>query len=217
MGWWVSDLYNSNPALLISQIFWVIFSICLHELGHGWAAIRQGDNTPIHTGHMTWNPLVHMGPTSLIIFAITGLAWGAMPVDPTRFRGRYGDAIVSFAGPAVNLALTAICIVALALWKTYSGKLDPGLVDNFTIFFFAGGMLNIALFFLNMLPVPPLDGSKILANFSYGYRRIIDQPNAPMVGLILLVVAMNTFSHPIFSFAAKVVIEGSNSIMRFLP
>lgn len=54
----------------------VIFSITLHELAHGWAAIWQGDRTPIETGHMTWNPLVHMGWASLLMFAIVGIAWG---------------------------------------------------------------------------------------------------------------------------------------------
>ncbi len=217
MGWWVADLFHSNPALLVSQVFWVIFSICLHELGHGWAAIRQGDSTPIHTGHMTWNPLVHMGPTSLIVFAITGLAWGAMPVDPTRFRDRYGDALVSFAGPAVNLVLTGLCIVALALWEKYAVNLDAGLRDNFRVFFAAGGMLNIALFLLNMMPVPPLDGSKILGNFAPAYRRLIEQPNAGLVGLVLLVLAMNTFGRRVFDFGARVVMGASQEIVLRLP
>ena len=70
MSWWVKDAYEISPIFLYSWIFWVIFSIVCHELAHGWAAIRVGDDTPIHTGHMTWNPVVHMGTTSLIMLGL---------------------------------------------------------------------------------------------------------------------------------------------------
>ncbi|MBT5381502.1 MAG: site-2 protease family protein, partial [Phycisphaerae bacterium] len=90
----------------MSWIFWVLLSITLHELAHGWAAIWEGDKTPIETGHMSANPVVHMGRFSLIVFALIGFAWGLMPVRPWRFRhGRLGEAIVAIAGPAMNLAL----------------------------------------------------------------------------------------------------------------
>ena len=72
MHWWVSDYYQHDPMLLVSWIFWVVASIALHELAHGYVAIRCGDDTPYHSGHMTWNPLVHMGQTALIMFALFG-------------------------------------------------------------------------------------------------------------------------------------------------
>ena len=82
-GWWVHKLYyGDGPVMLAAWVFWVIFSITLHELGHGWAAIRQGDETPRETGHMTWNPLVHMGPWSLAMFALIGIAWGLSRPTP---------------------------------------------------------------------------------------------------------------------------------------
>ena len=73
-GWWVHDLYQNNPVLLASWVFWVLLSIMLHELAHGWAAIWQGDNTPRDMDRMNLNPLTHMGPTSLIFFALIGFA-----------------------------------------------------------------------------------------------------------------------------------------------
>lgn len=114
--WWVSAYWEADPALLVSWVFWVIVSIVLHELAHGWVAIRLGDRTPIETGRMTWNPLVHMGQTSLIVFALVGIAWGMMPVNPSSLRGRYGDAWVSLAGPAMNLALALVLIVLGGIW-----------------------------------------------------------------------------------------------------
>jgi hypothetical protein len=83
-GWGFAELWEMRPMLAVAWAVWVIASVCLHELSHGVAAIKLGDNTPIYTGHMTWNPLVHMGRMSLIMFALVGLAWGMMPVTPSR-------------------------------------------------------------------------------------------------------------------------------------
>lgn len=217
MHWWVSDLLHSNPALLASQIFWVIFSICLHELGHGRAAIALGDRTPIETGHMTWNPMVHMGKVSLIVFLVSGIAWGLMPVNPSRLRGRFAEAKVAAAGPAVNLGLAVVCTVALAVWKKYAGSLPPGLYENFQTFFVAGGFLNLLLMALNLLPAPPLDGSRILADFSPWYRRLIDHPNAPIVGLIAVVLIINATRDQVTLAAGRAVVESALAIMLRLP
>ena len=111
--WWVIEAWEQSPVLLGSWVFWVFFSITLHELGHGWAAMRVGDQTPRLTGHMTWNPIVHMGPVSLVLFALLGLCWGAMPVDPSRFRGKHADAKVAFAGPMMNFSLLRSGLCAL--------------------------------------------------------------------------------------------------------
>src|SRR4051794_36782865 len=78
---------QSDPQFYFSVIIVVIVSVCLHELAHGFTAMALGDRTPEETGHITLNPHVHMGTTSLLMLAFTGLAWGAMPVDPTRMRG----------------------------------------------------------------------------------------------------------------------------------
>ena len=172
-GWWISDLLN-NPAIngqvwVVSWAVWVIFSICLHELAHGWTAIKLGDDTPRLSGHMTWNPLVHMGQWSLLMFLFIGIAWGMMPVNPSRLRGRYGDAIVSLAGPMMNLLLASIALVGLMLWVPLcdgqlisSIEIAHPLSTNLRTFFHLGAMLNIVLLLFNLLPIPPLDGGRIL-------------------------------------------------------
>lgn len=187
MGWWVADLLHNNPARLVSWVVWVIGSITLHELAHGVAAIRCGDRTPIELGRMTWNPLVHMGQTSLIVFAVIGIAWGVMPVNPSRFRGKYDDAIVSFAGPLMNLILAALCIVAGALWLRFAGGVSEPLNGNLIEFFYTGAFLNIVLAGLNLLPIPPLDGSHILANFSRGYREFLQKPEARIIAIVAII------------------------------
>ena len=190
MDWWVSNLLAENPALLASWVVWVIGSIVLHELGHGWAAIARGDRTPIDSGHMTWNPLVHMGGMSLLMFALVGIAWGAMPVNPSRLRGRYADAAVAAAGPAMNLGLAIGAVLGAALWRGYAGGVGEPFYSNVAMFFEVGAFLNLLLLALNLLPVPPLDGSRILADVSPGYRRLIDKPEAAVVGMLILIVVV---------------------------
>ena len=168
LQWWVHEQYNiGGPTLVISWAFWVIFSITLHELAHGWAAIWQGDRTPRETGHMTWNPIVHMGGASLIMFALIGIAWGLMPTDPSRYRwGRRGRIVVAGAGPMMNLLLADASLIALVVLAKF-GPTDTVLGQRLATFFYLGGMLNLVLFGLNLLPVPPLDGSQILMGLSY--------------------------------------------------
>jgi Zn-dependent protease len=198
MGWWVADLANSGQYVqLISWIFWVIFSITLHELGHGWAALRQGDRTPEITGHMTWNPWIHMGPISLLMFAIIGICWGLMPVDPSRFRdGRLGRAKVAAAGPAMNFGLAFISAVLMgvvvAIGSRAGGMPSGGLLDNLATFFFVGGFLNIALALFNLIPAPPLDGSNILAGLSWRAWQLYQHPNAQFAGLAVVMLMLIT-------------------------
>jgi len=190
-GWWIADWWNHahGPVIVVSWIVWVIGSIVLHELAHGWAALRLGDPTPRVTGHMTWNPLVHMGQMSLIVFALVGIAWGMMPVDPTRLRGRHGDALVSVAGPGMNLVLAIVTILGGGMWMGLAGGVPEPLRTNLMIFLFVGAALNIVLMMLNLFPVPPLDGSRIIASFSPGYERMLSTPNGRWVALgIMLMV-----------------------------
>lgn len=189
-NWWVAELWAENPILLVSWVAWVIGSIVLHELGHGWAAIRAGDRTPIETGHMTWNPVVHMGGMSLIVFAVVGIAWGAMPVNPSRFRRRHDDAMVAFAGPAMNLSLAIVSVLLAVAWGvlTAVASIPDPLGHNVFIFFHLGAMLNVVLFLFNLAPVPPLDGSRILASFVPPYERFIESEQGRTVSLIAFLI-----------------------------
>ncbi len=193
MTWWVHDLWMSGRGIeLVSWIFWVIASITLHELAHGWAAIWEGDDTPRVTGHMTANPVVHMGVPSMIAFLIIGIAWGMMPVNPYRFRhGKWGRIFVSFAGPAMNLLLAFCALTVLGF------MINPTVEQtNIETFLLTGGFLNLLLFALNLLPVPPLDGSNILANLSSTVAGWYRHPQAQIAGLLLFfaLIWSNMFS-----------------------
>jgi Zn-dependent protease len=166
------DNITNDPVYYFTVVFCVTLSIVLHELGHGFAAIQQGDDTPIATGHMTWNPLTHMGPMGLGLLCVVGIAFGVMPVNPSRFRDEYGEAFVAAAGPLVNMVLGILSLTALAVLVKQG--IDPriGGVNPLWIM----GLLNIVLFLFNLIPIAPLDGSVIVGNFVPAYRGFIRNP-----------------------------------------
>lgn len=167
---------ESGRQYYLFVIVTVVISIVLHELAHGWMAMRLGDDTPLHTGHMTGNPLVHMGPFSLIAAFLFGIAWGQMPIDPTRLRGRYGALKVAAAGPATNLALALVAVTALGLWWRFGTIENVQLQHNLARFIWVFGLYNAMLCVFNLIPVPPLDGSHILANCHRGYADLLSDP-----------------------------------------
>ncbi len=197
-NWWVHDLYQDGRIVeLISWAFWVIFSITMHELAHGWAAIWQGDDTPRRLNRMTANPLVHMGQWSLIVFALVGIAWGMMPVDPSRFRDRrFGRVYVSGAGPAMNVALAISALTLLILWLAWGPQGSP-IHKNLAVFLWTGGWLNLVLAAFNLLPIPPLDGSSVLSGLSFRIYQFYQRPQMQMIGMFLLLAV---FFSGIFSF-----------------
>jgi len=205
--WWVTDVLKYGGYIyLFSWIFWVLLSICLHELAHGWAAIRQGDDTPIALGHMNLNPLVHMGQMSLLMFAIIGIAWGAMPVNPSRFRdGRFGDAKVAAAGPAMNLLLALMTLTGLGMLAGMTAGKDAAtstFVVNFGTFLWVGGRLNLALMILNLLPIPPLDGSTIVRSLVPATEQFYLREGIDRIGLVML-IAVFWFGGRYLWFAAE--------------
>ncbi len=224
MSWWVHDMWNSGQkVLLVCIVVWVIGSIVLHELAHGWAAIRCGDRTPIELGHMTWNPIVHMGPFGLIMFAILGFAFGMMPVNPSRMRGRHAEALVALAGPAMNLALAVAALVLGMLWMGVAGghwipsvKADEPFFSNMLTFFRAGLWLNVLLMVFNLVPIPPLDGSRIFGHYCRPYREFFDSEQGTWVGWGLFILLFFFGADYILSFSASKTFQAWDAIESLL-
>jgi Zn-dependent protease len=160
MGLFIMQAFT-NPLFYVQAVVVTILSICLHELGHGFAALSQGDDTPSRSGHITLNPVVHMGVPSLVLLMVIGIAWGQMPVNPSRFKSRqWGDFLVSIAGPLTNLALAALFVIGL--------KSNVSFLS--TTFLTYGAIINASLFLLNMIPIPPLDGFNVFSKFFPGLQ-----------------------------------------------
>jgi len=216
-GWWVHDLWNAGRATeLIAWIFWVLASISLHELAHGWAAMWEGDDTPRATGHMSANPVVHMGVPSIVVFMIIGIAWGMMPVNPYRFRhGKWGRIFVSVAGPLMNLIIAFLTLTALGIVASTADESEG--VHHLIVFLFTGGSLNFVLFALNLLPIPPLDGSTILSNLFPEIGKLYAKPQAPMVGMFLmLMLVMSNAGSALFLWARNAAVAYSDFVASLL-
>lgn len=153
-----------QPEFYFTWVLVVMFSICLHEAAHAWTAAWRGDHTASSAGFLTLNPLRVMGPMSLIMLAVVGIAWGAVPVNRAALRTRWNVGLVSFAGPAANLLLAggfAVLTAVLALLQPH--LLQRGILDNALLLTTVGIQANLFLFLFNMIPVPMLDGYDVLA------------------------------------------------------
>jgi Zn-dependent protease len=150
-----------------------LLGIILHEVAHGWAAKRCGDPTAYALGRLTLNPVPHIDPMGLLVFALTSISspfvfgWAKpVPVDTRYFRKPARDMmLVALAGPLTNMLLALVFAVALsgalhalppAMW------LESGDGQFILRMFKAGVIINFSLAWLNLMPIPPLDGSRIL-------------------------------------------------------
>jgi Zn-dependent protease len=156
----------------------VIFAITVHEVAHGWVAKKYGDNTAAHLGRLTLNPLKHIDLVGTIILPglllITGtgfiFGWAKpVPVDARHFKKPRQDmAIVALAGPASNL-LMAIGWALIARVGVTVGSGNEAIAMPLIYTGIAGISINLVLMLLNMLPIPPLDGSRILSGILPSY------------------------------------------------
>lgn len=166
----------------------LLFSMVAHEYAHGWAALRQGDETALSLGRLTWNPIKHIDPFMTILLPIMLAVAGApilggakpVPVNPANFRElRRGDIIVSLAGVMANGIIAVVCVPVMILTGLL-GALVPAVEMPMAVIQRMaeyGIFLNVILILFNLLPIPPLDGSHVFkyllpAPLARIYRRI---------------------------------------------
>ncbi len=155
-----------DPAFLISFVPVLLFSLTFHEFAHAWSAYRLGDPTAAAMGRLTLNPIRHLDLFGTIVLVISGFRFGwakPVPVNPYNFRDpKFGMFLSAAAGPAANILLAFGCGLILRwLGPPISGG-GGGLGMAIYQVFFVGLMMNLSLAFFNLIPLPPLDGSKIL-------------------------------------------------------
>jgi Zn-dependent protease len=173
-----------EPIFFLRVVAIVIMSICLHELGHGFAALSQGDDTPRKTGHLTLNPLVHMGLPSIIFLCLAGISWGAMPVNVSKFRHpKWSNILVSAAGPMTNLILGLIFLIMIRLIDIYDSTRLISLD-----FLYMAAIINLRLCLFNLVPLPPLDGFHIYSEFFPNLRRFAGTEYARFAFMLLFLV-----------------------------
>ncbi len=151
------SLLLSLPALLLA--------LTVHEYAHGWAADKMGDPTARYSGRLSLNPLAHMDLFGTVCLLFFGFGWARpVPINTRNFRNsKWGTVAVSLAGPGANFILALICAFVVSAME----KFVPA--NTLTQFLYTvvymGVQLNVGLMVFNLIPIPPLDGSKVLMEF----------------------------------------------------
>ncbi|MFX4260926.1 site-2 protease family protein [Pelotomaculum propionicicum] len=164
----------------------IVLGLTFHEYAHGLVAHWLGDDTARLHGRLTINPAAHVDPVGLILLFLAGFGWAKpVPVNPLRFKGdmRRGMLLVSLAGPAMNLLMA---VAAVVVYRALAGLQLP----YFTLIMAYIIQINVVLAIFNLIPIPPLDGSKILAGLLPGRQEwLYHLESYGMIVLILLVVS----------------------------
>ena len=201
---------NYKAALINVGLLWLLTTP--HEFAHAWVALRLGDDTPLREGRVTLNPLKHIDwlgttilPALMSMFGGGFLGWGK-PVNsnPAKLRGGWnGMALVALAGPASNIVMALVlAICALALNKVAEA---PALIAA------RGVSLSLYLAIFNMIPIPPLDGSKLLLAARIPFFIYRELAHFGFILLVLLVTSTNLgYQMSIWS------IQGTEHIFRLI-
>jgi len=175
-----------QPVLLATLITTLVVGLTVHEFAHAWTANRLGDPTAADLGRLTLDPRKHLDPLGSLVFLVVGFGWAKpVPINPYRLDHR-DILLVALAGPVSNLALALLAAgTNLALGGTSSPPLVAGLLGFFLF-------LNVVLAVFNMLPIPPLDGWKVVMGLvpaSIAARMRAFEYGPGQVALLVLIVA----------------------------
>jgi Zn-dependent protease len=218
------DLDRIVPAVIVVAIM-LLVGFPIHEFAHAFAAFRLGDGTAKLFGRLTVNPIAHFDPLGGALLALTfigsaasggtfGFGWAKpTPVNPMNLLyGRRGEAIVAAAGPISNLVLAAAAAIPLRYLYGQPELADqiPMFVEILRLFV----LINIVLMVFNLIPIPPLDGSKVLFAFldrrtEYQVRPVLEQ-----YGFIILLALF--FLPPGGSIGGRILFPVLNAIFDFL-
>jgi Zn-dependent protease len=191
------SLFEQNPAFAVAVLLGFVVGIVLHEAAHAYSAYLLGDDTAYRAGRVTLNPASHLDLLGSLMLLMAGFGWGKpTPVMPSKLRGGVlGPVAVAFAGPASNLLIVALCALLYVLPAFQEGYLQ--------LIVLAMAFVNALLFVFNLIPIPPLDGAKVIFPFlprsMSGFVAFMNQ-YGPMIllGLVLVAIFIPRFS--VFGF-----------------
>lgn len=205
-----------TPPFIIA----ILLALTIHEWAHAYAAWKLGDPTAKYEGRLTLNPIAHLDPMGTILFLLVGFGWGKpVPVDPRFFRHPKRDmAIVALAGPLSNLVLAFVGEIATLLVGIFAVDPTSGIMMFISEFLQIFMILNLSLMAFNLLPIAPLDGSKILLPFiprryEWDYERFMQY--GPYV-LLFLLVAERMINFPFLAFWITTIARWTLKGMQFL-
>lgn len=197
-------MLNFNPLHVIISLPAILIAISFHEYAHGLAANALGDDTPYYQGRLTINPLAHIDVIGMLMMLIGPFGWAKpVEVNPMKFRGigaKRGMMLVSMAGPGMNFFMAFLAAVVVKLVVSTGTAVN---LDSFNMIMQPIIIYNVFFGVFNLLPVPPLDGYKVLAGFlpdELAYRLYGLEPYGFWILLILILTGATRILYPIAQF-----------------
>ena len=197
----LTDSLQDHIFTLSYTVIPVLLGIILHEVAHGYAAYRMGDPTAKRAGRLTLNPLPHIDPAGLIVFILTAITgpfvfgWAKpVPIDMRHFRKpRFGLVATAAAGPLTNLALALLFAVFMKALITFTPDSMQGSTPAKFLWYMAraGIFVNLGLAWFNLIPIPPLDGSRIVTGL-LPYTAARRYASLERYGFVILLVFLMT-------------------------
>ena len=198
--------FGNSLTSMVATLLAVLMAITFHETAHGYIAYRLGDPTAKNQGRLTLNPIAHLDPIGALMMFVFGFGWAKpVPVNPFYFEGdrTKGMMLVSVAGPLTNL------IISFAAYFIYVAGSGFAAIPFFFFFLSTTVTLNIYLAVFNLIPIPPLDGSKILAGLlpkatAYKFLNTVEQ-----YGFLILMLLI------FFNITDMIMVPVANVILSF--
>ena len=215
--------YITNPANLLELLLGipgVLVAITFHEYAHALAAYKLGDDTAKQQGRLTLNPFKHTDPIGILMLLFLGFGWGRpVQIDSRNLNRKMSvskaTAIISFAGPAANFILAVLfsIITALALKFGWLDAIDSRAANTIVEILATTIRVNIGLGVFNLIPLPPLDGSKILAHFLPFKAREWFESNEQIFYFIFLFIWITGFAGTIIAPAIKIISKALSDLI----
>ncbi len=195
------SLLFTNPALFIVLAVVLLYSVILHEVAHGWVAHLFGDDTAVFHGRLTLNPKSHIDPLGALMLFVAGFGW-ARPVPVNYYnlkRSRLGLFCVSLAGCFANILIATVALALLHFEPVSSSPVYSVILPVVV-------RINIILGAFNLIPIPPLDGSKILMSF-LPYRAQESLSRIEPYGFFILIFLLFTgVLTPVITFVQNIIL-----------
>lgn len=198
------NFLNLDMFTIAARIIVILLILPLHELAHAFVAKKCGDHTAESSGRLSLNPFIHIDPIGAVLILLTGFGWAKpVPINPNAMRNpRNGVIWTSLAGPLSNfIAAFAALIILRVIYCIPISSASTGLLNTLTGFsMFLSGFVsvNLGLAVFNLIPVPPLDGSKVLIQFIPTRAVIWIQRNQITISIVFFIlIASQALSYPL--------------------
>lgn len=203
-------MFNTSITDILLRIPAIIIAFAFHEFAHAFVADKLGDDTPRLQGRLTLSPLVHLDPIGLIMIILSGFGWAKpVQVNPRNFKNyKRDDTLVSVAGPLSNLAIAVVfgLIIKILSMTNMFVILGDEVGKNLLLILAKIIEINVVLFVLNLLPIPPLDGSSILENLTnidkFDFYQLIKRYSFIIIIILLMT---NVLDYIIFKPATVII------------